>query len=53
MPVQILQKLVMTIDEGYPILEYLILAPPLKDKSTASILPQTLQLKHHVYVTSR
>jgi hypothetical protein len=29
-----LQKLVMAMDEEYPILEYLILVDPLEDKST-------------------
>jgi hypothetical protein len=48
-PVQILQKLVMAIDEEFPILEYLILGPPVKD-NTALMLPETLQAPnlHHL-----
>jgi hypothetical protein len=38
-----LQKLIMAIDEEYPMLEYLIIEPPIEDKSTALILPETLQ----------
>ena len=44
-PVQNLQKLVMAIDEEFPILEYLIVYPPEKD-STALMLPETLQAPH-------
>ncbi|KAI0282459.1 hypothetical protein BGY98DRAFT_1094204 [Russula aff. rugulosa BPL654] len=39
---QILRKLVMAIDEEFPILEYLILYPPLKD-SAVLMLSETLQ----------
>ena len=44
-PVQNLQKLVMAIDEEFPILEYLIVGPPMKD-STVLVLPETLQAPH-------
>jgi hypothetical protein len=43
--VQNLQKLVMAIDEEFPILEYLIVGPWTKD-STALMLPETLQAPH-------
>ena len=41
-PVQDLQKLVMAIDGEFPILEYLIVEPSMKN-STALTLPKTLQ----------
>ena len=41
-PARILRKLVMAIDEEFPILEYLIVDPPMRD-STALMLPETLQ----------
>ena len=41
-PVQNLQKVAMAIHGEFPILEYLILWPPLKD-DTALMLPETLQ----------
>jgi hypothetical protein len=44
-PSQILQKLVMAIDEEFPILEYLIIYPPPKG-NTALMLPETLQAPH-------
>jgi hypothetical protein len=48
-PVQNLRKLVMAIDEEFPILEYLILVPPPGD-NTALMLPETLQAPnlHHL-----
>ena len=49
-PVQDLRKLVMTIDGEFPILEYLIMEPSLKE-NTALILPETL--KHQIYTTLR
>jgi hypothetical protein len=45
-PVLNLQKLIMAIDEEYPILEYLILEVPRGDESTVLILPETLQTPH-------
>ena len=44
-PVQNLRKLVMAIDEEFPILEYLIVWPWAKD-STALMLPETFQAPH-------
>ena len=46
MPVTNLQKLIATMDEEYPILEYLIIAPLYEDTSTVLILPETLQAPH-------
>ena len=46
LPVLKLQKLIMTIDGEYPILEYLILKDPLEDKNKVLILPETLQTPH-------
>jgi hypothetical protein len=46
MPVPKLQKLIMTINEEYPVLEYLIMEPPIEDTSSALILPETLQAPH-------
>ena len=48
-PVQNLRKLVMAIDEEFPILEYLIVYPWAKDStvlSTVLMLPETLQAPH-------
>jgi hypothetical protein len=45
LPVQNMQKLVMAIDEEFPILEYLIVSPWTKD-STVLMLPETLQAPH-------
>ena len=55
LPVQNLRKFVMAVDEEFPILEYLIMGPPMKD-STALMLPETLQAPnlHHLalnYIT--
>jgi hypothetical protein len=52
LPVLKLQKFTMAIDGEYPVLEYLILGDPPKDKGTsrtsltALILPETLQTPH-------
>ena len=48
-PVQNLQKLVMAINEEFPILEYLIAEPPQED-NTVLMLPETLQAPnlHHL-----
>jgi hypothetical protein len=45
LPVQNLRKLVMAIDEEFPILEYLIVGPWTKD-NPALVLPETLQAPH-------
>jgi hypothetical protein len=50
-PDQILRKLVMAIDEEFPILEYLILSPlPENSDNMALVLPETLQVPnlHHL-----
>jgi hypothetical protein len=46
LPVLQLQKLIMAFDGEYPILEYLILWDPPKDRRTVLILPETLQTPH-------
>ena len=45
-PLPNLQKLIVAIDEEYPILEYLVITPPLKDQSATLMLPETLQAPH-------
>ncbi|KAF8462873.1 hypothetical protein DFH94DRAFT_482153 [Russula ochroleuca] len=50
-PVTSLQKIIMAMDEEYPILEYLIAMPPKEDTSTILILPETLQAPHLCYLT--
>jgi hypothetical protein len=50
-PVLKLQKLIMTVNEEYPILEYLILVDPPEDKRTVLILPETLQTPHLRHLT--
>jgi hypothetical protein len=49
LPVQDLRKLAMAIDEEFPILEYLIVSPPVGD-NTALMLPETLRAPnlHHL-----
>jgi hypothetical protein len=42
-PVSKLQKLIMAMDQEYPVLEYLIMMIPTEDESTALMLPETLQ----------
>jgi hypothetical protein len=53
LPVQNLRKFVMVIDEEFPILEYLIVGPPMEG-STALMLPETLQAPnlHHLALGS-
>ena len=41
-----LQKIIVAMDEEYPILEYLILMPLKEDTSSILILPETLQAPH-------
>jgi hypothetical protein len=50
MPVPKLQKLIMAMDEEYPVLECLIVAPPREGKSTLR-LPETLQAPHLRHLT--
>jgi hypothetical protein len=45
-PVLNLQKLVVSIDEEYPILEYLTMAPLFSDKSAKLKIPETLRAPH-------
>ena len=49
-PVTGLQTLIGAMDAEYPILEYLIIAPPLED-NTVLILPDTLQAPHLRHLT--
>ena len=46
-----LQKLILAMDEEYPILEYLIVKPPKEDNSTILIFPETLQAPHLRHLT--
>jgi hypothetical protein len=46
MPILILQKLIVAIGDEYPMLEYLIMEPPIEDTSLALVLPETLQAPH-------
>jgi hypothetical protein len=46
MPPTSLQKLVATMDDEYPILEYLIIAHTAKDLTTILMLPEILQAPH-------
>ena len=45
-PITDLQKLIMAIDEEYPVLEYLILAHSPEDDSQGLMLPETFQAPH-------
>ena len=49
-PVPSLQKLIMAIDEEFPILEYLIV-DQLKDNTSILVLPETLQAPHLRHLT--
>ena len=51
MPVPDLLKLISAMDEEYPILEYLIIEPPTKDRSTILMLPETLQAPNLRHLT--
>ena len=46
MAVPSLRKLIMAIDGEYPVLEYLIMGPPVEDTCTALTLSRTLQAPH-------
>jgi hypothetical protein len=46
MPVPNMQKLIVAIDEEYPVLEYLLLGPSTEDNSKALVLPETLLAPH-------
>ena len=51
LPVMKLQKLIVAIDGEYPILEYLILTVPPKERTTVLILPVTLQTSRLRHLT--
>ena len=46
MPIPKLQKLIMAINEEYPLLEYLIMEPPIGNTSSALMLLETFQAPH-------
>ena len=46
LPVRSQQKLIATMDEEYPILEYLVIGIPIRDLSTTLIFPETFQAPH-------
>src|ERR1700722_15898529 len=52
MPATSLQKLIVAMDDEYPILEYLIIMRPLEDKSSIFQFPETLQAPNlrHLYL---
>ena len=52
LPVLKLSKFITAMEGEYPILEYLILADTLKDKSTVIIFPETLEIPHlrHLFI---
>jgi hypothetical protein len=50
MPVPNLQKLIVAMDDEYPVLEYLVVGPSKQD-STALMLPGTLQAPHLRHLT--
>ena len=52
-PVPNMQRLIMAIDEEYPVLEHLIMVPSTEDKSTALVLPETLQAPHLRHLSLR
>ena len=45
-PLPNLRKLIMAIDEEFPVLEYLIVSPPIEDNSTVLRLPETFRAPH-------
>jgi hypothetical protein len=53
MPVPIMEKLIMAIDEGYPVLEYLILMSSVEYDTLASVLPKTFEAPNlrHLFLT--
>jgi hypothetical protein len=46
MPGRNIQKLIMAIDEEYPMLGYLFIVPSIRDRSTALMLPEMFQAPH-------
>ena len=53
LPVRDLQKLIVAMDDEYPILEYLIIVRSFKDTDTSLIFPETLQAPHLRHLTLR
>jgi Ring finger domain len=56
MPIPKLQKFInitMAINEEYPVLEYLIMAPPMGNPSSALMLPETFQAPHLRHLSLR
>ena len=53
MPVTILRKLIMVVDEEYPILEYIVIMPrpQIEDYSPILTFPETLQAPHLRHLT--
>ena len=51
MPIPKLQKLIMAINEEYPVLEYLIMVPPMGNTSSALMLPRRFQAPHLRYLS--
>ena len=51
-PATSLQKLIVAMDDEYPILEYLIIPRPVEDESSISQFPETLQAPNlrHLYL---
>jgi hypothetical protein len=45
-PVPDLKKLMVAMDEEYPILEHLVIVLPIEDKSATLMFPQTLRVPH-------
>jgi hypothetical protein len=46
-----LQRLIVAMDEEYPILEYLVIMPYMEDNSRVLIFPETLQVPHLRHLT--
>ena len=56
MPIPKLQKfinIIMAINEEYPVLEYLIMAPPMGNPSSTLMLPETFQAPHLRHLSLR
>jgi hypothetical protein len=56
MPIPKLQKfinIIMAINEEYPVLEYLIMAPPIGNSSSTLMLPETFQAPHLRHLSLR
>jgi hypothetical protein len=51
MPASNLQKLIVAIDDEYPILEYLIIASPIEDHIMTLMIPETFQAPHLRHLT--